>query len=182
MERFFQRHACGECCGYQFNITRRLSAVLFLRNLARRTRWNTKTLEQSFFKKKLKRRMSWRLTRCVILYHFLCGRKRLQITFCLGRCEFGFTILWNTRTFWQLWRLCGFCSNYHEWKEYYNAKNSISSKRAFHNSPSKFWFCLKSLFVQIYSGLLVYYLDVLHSDAGIIWGCGGSAGLDKQFV
>ena len=85
-----------------------------------------------------------------VLFHtpFSCGRKRLQITFCLGRCEFGFTILWITSTFWQLWRHCGLCSTYHEWNEYYNAKNSISSKRAFYNSTSKILFSLKSFFGQ----------------------------------
>ena len=66
---------------------------------------------------------------------------------------------------------CGFCSTYHEWMEYYNAKNPTSScKRAFYNSTSKRWFCLKRFLVQIYSNLLVCYLHVLHSDTSKIWG------------
>ena len=110
--------------------------------------------------------MTWGSTRCVVLYPFPCGRRRLQITLCWCRCELGFTILWSTWTFGQLWQHCGYCSTYYERKEYYNAKNPTSSKRAFYNS-SKLWFCFKRFLVQIYSDLLVY-LHVFHFDGSKI--------------
>ena len=42
---FFQRHVCGEYCRYQLNMPCRVSVGFFLRNVTRRTRWNTKALE-----------------------------------------------------------------------------------------------------------------------------------------
>ena len=55
-------------------------------------------------------------------------------------------------------------------------------RRAFYNSTSKLWFCLKSFFVETFSSLLVYYLYMLHSDASKICVGGASVGVDKQFV
>ena len=66
----------------------------------------------------------------------------------------------------------GFCSPYHEWKESCNGKNPTSSKRAFYNSASKRWFCLKRFLVQCCSSLLVWCFHVLHSDTSKIWGIG----------
>ena len=118
----------------------------------------------------------------LFLYPFSCWRKRLQINFCWGRCEFSFTILWNAATFWQLWRHCGLCSTIMNERNITMARDSASSKRAFYNSTSKLWFCLKRFFVQIYFSLFVYYLHALHSDARKICGGGSSAGVDKRFV